>query len=166
MDGLERRLQEESSTVSPTSENPPPTTKRKGKESSVGRSNSTDETGSSIQSSLSIAEQEDPSQLSFPGRRGSMLLTPTYNGFGDHPMNNFRHGQQTNTTNRQDNAFLSDTILDTYFTRLHGKPFYILEESSTRQKHHMGQLPGPLTMAIYAITIRYSLCLSPLILRS
>ena len=94
-----------------------------------------------------------------------MLLTPAYNGFGDHPMNNFRHGQQTNNTNRQENAFLSDTILDTYFTRLHGKPFYILEESSTRQKHHMGQLPGPLMMAIYAITIRYSLRLSPLISR-
>jgi hypothetical protein len=70
-------------------------------------------------------------------------------------MNGFRHGQQTNTTNRQGNAFLSDTILDTYFTRLHGKPFYILEESSTRQRHHLGQLPGPLKMAIYAITIRY-----------
>jgi hypothetical protein len=153
VDGLERRLQEESSTVSPTSENPPTTSKRKGKESSVGRSNSTDETGSSIQSSLSIAEQEDPNQLSYSDRRGSILLTPTYNGFGEHPMSGFRHGQQTN--NRQDNAFLSDTILDTYFTRLHGKPFYILEESSTRQRHHMGQLPGPLMMAIYAITIRY-----------
>lgn len=155
VDGLERRLQEEGSTVSPTSENPPSTTKRKIKGSSAGRSNSADETGSSIQSSLSIAEQEDPNQMSFADRRGSMLLTSTYNGFSDHPINSFRHGQQTNTTNRQDNAFLSDTILDTYFTRLHGKPFYILEESSTRQRHHMGQLPGPLMMAIYAITIRY-----------
>ncbi|KAE8556405.1 hypothetical protein TMatcc_003767 [Talaromyces marneffei ATCC 18224] len=158
VDGLERRLQEESSTVSPTNENPPSTNNRNRnrKESSVGRSNSTDETGSSIQNSLSIAEQEDPTQRSYPDRRGSILLNSTYTGFGEHSISSFRHGQQTNPTNLQDNAFLSDNILDTYFTRLHGKPFYILEESSTRQRHRMGQLPGPLMKAIYAITIRYS----------
>lgn len=148
VDGLERRLQEESSTVSSTNENPPSTSKRKGNESSVGRSNSTDKTGSSIQSSLPSVEQKDQAQPSYSRRS---FLTQTYNtGVGDHSLNNFRHDQHA-----RDDALLSQTILDTYFTRLHGKPFYILEESSTRQRHGMGQLPGPLIMGIYALTIRY-----------
>ncbi|EED23703.1 fungal specific transcription factor, putative [Talaromyces stipitatus ATCC 10500] len=157
VDGLERRLQEESTAASSTGETSPSTSKRKGKETSAGPSNSAEETGCSHQSSLSVMEQKDQAQLPYSDRRGSDLLASAYdNGFGDHPMSGLRHGQQANVTNRQDGGFLSDAILDTYFTRLHEKPFYILEESSTRQRHRMGQLPGPLMMAIYAITTRYS----------
>ncbi|KAL4978134.1 type I 3-dehydroquinase-domain-containing protein [Aspergillus desertorum] len=49
-----------------------------------------------------------------------------------------------------------DAMLDAYFARLHGKPFFILDEASTRQRHASGQLPVPLSMAIYALTLRYT----------
>lgn len=147
-------MQEENSTVTPTSENPTSIISKKSeKELSYDNLKSPDEATASIQSSTAAVEQSDQSPLSFPDRRNSMLLTPTYNSFGDHPFRDFRH-QQTHRTSRQDNKFLSDAILDTYFSRLHGKPFYVLEESSTRQKHHMGQIPAHLMMAIYAITVR------------
>lgn len=47
-------------------------------------------------------------------------------------------------------------ILDAYFARIHGKPYFILDESITRQRHQVDQLPGHLSMAIYAITTRYA----------
>lgn len=152
MDGLERRLQEENSTT-PTNENPSSISKQNEKESSFGNLESPDKATTSIRSSTAAMEQPNQTPLSFSDRRNSILLTPTYNGFGDNPFREFRH-QQTHRTSRQENKLLSDAILDTYFSRLHGKPFYVLEESSTRQKHHMGQLPAHLMMAIYAITVR------------
>lgn len=51
---------------------------------------------------------------------------------------------------------LPHTVLDTFFSRIHGKPYYILDEADTRQKHKLGQLPPPLSMAIHAITIRFA----------
>jgi hypothetical protein len=50
---------------------------------------------------------------------------------------------------------LPDSMLDAYFARIHGKPYFILDESVTRQSHQMGQLPAALSMAIYAITLRF-----------
>lgn len=50
---------------------------------------------------------------------------------------------------------LPDSVLDAYFARIHGKPYFILDESVTRQSHQMGQLPVALSMAIYAITLRF-----------
>jgi hypothetical protein len=50
---------------------------------------------------------------------------------------------------------LPDSMLDAYFTRIHGKPYFILDESVIRQSHQMGQLPAALSMAIYAITLRF-----------
>lgn len=51
---------------------------------------------------------------------------------------------------------MPDAMLDAYFARLHGKPFFILDEASTRQRHQNGQLPVYLSMAIYALTLRYA----------
>ncbi|KAE8144825.1 hypothetical protein BDV25DRAFT_134333 [Aspergillus avenaceus] len=51
---------------------------------------------------------------------------------------------------------LPDSVVDAYFTRLHGKPYFILDESSTRQRHQRGQLSMCLSMAIHALTIRYT----------
>ena len=49
---------------------------------------------------------------------------------------------------------LPDAMLDAYFARLHGKPYWILDETATRQRHQHGQLPAHLSMAIYALTLR------------
>ncbi|KAL4809116.1 type I 3-dehydroquinase-domain-containing protein [Aspergillus unguis] len=51
---------------------------------------------------------------------------------------------------------MPDAMLNAYFTRLHGKPLFILDEGATRQGHASGQLPVFLTMAIYALTLRYT----------
>jgi 3-dehydroquinate dehydratase-1 len=47
-------------------------------------------------------------------------------------------------------------MLDAYFARLHGKPFFILDEAATRARSAAGTLPGFLGMAIYALTLRYA----------
>ncbi|KAI8933976.1 hypothetical protein NX059_008749 [Plenodomus lindquistii] len=49
-----------------------------------------------------------------------------------------------------------DLLIDTYFARLHGKPYYILDESNTRQRLQSNQLPGHLAYAIYAVSARYA----------
>ncbi|KKK17304.1 Zn(II)2Cys6 transcription factor [Aspergillus ochraceoroseus] len=51
---------------------------------------------------------------------------------------------------------MPDAMLDAYFARLHGKPFFILDETSTRRQHQNGQLPVYLSMAIYSLTLRYT----------
>lgn len=48
-----------------------------------------------------------------------------------------------------------ELLLDTYFARLHGKPYYILDEATTRQRLQANQLPGHLAYAIYAVASRY-----------
>jgi hypothetical protein len=47
-----------------------------------------------------------------------------------------------------------DLLLDTYFARLHGKPYYILDEVTTRQRLQLNQLPTYLVYAIYALSAR------------
>lgn len=49
----------------------------------------------------------------------------------------------------------TDALLDTYFARLHSKPYYVLDETATRQRLRDGQLPRFLVNAIHAVTIRY-----------
>lgn len=54
-------------------------------------------------------------------------------------------------------AVLSDSVLDLYFARLHGKPYWILDEAAVRQGHRLGQLSGGLSLAVYALTIKFGL---------
>ncbi|KAH6639644.1 fungal-specific transcription factor domain-containing protein [Boeremia exigua] len=49
-----------------------------------------------------------------------------------------------------------DLLLDTYFARIHGKPYYILDEATTRQRLQANQLPSHLAFAIYAVSARYA----------
>lgn len=49
-----------------------------------------------------------------------------------------------------------DSLLDTYFTRCHGKPYYILDEPSTRQRIQRGHLPSHLLCAINAVSARWA----------
>lgn len=48
-----------------------------------------------------------------------------------------------------------ESLLDTYFTRCHGKPYFILDEPSTRQRIQRGQLPSHLLCAINAVSARW-----------
>lgn len=49
----------------------------------------------------------------------------------------------------------TNALLDTYFARLHNKPFYILDESATRLRLRDGRLPSFLVDAIHAVTIKH-----------
>ncbi|KAK8158795.1 fungal-specific transcription factor domain-containing protein [Phyllosticta citrichinensis] len=49
----------------------------------------------------------------------------------------------------------TDVLVDAYFARLHGKPYYILDELTTRQRLQHQQLPSHLAHAIYAVSARY-----------
>ena len=50
---------------------------------------------------------------------------------------------------------LPDDIIDTFFTKIHGKPYFILDEASFRQTNQLKQLPPCLALAVYATTIRF-----------
>ena len=47
-----------------------------------------------------------------------------------------------------------DVLLDTYFTRCHGKAYYILDETTTRQRIQLNNIPSYLLYAIYAVSAR------------
>ena len=67
---------------------------------------------------------------------------------------NWRSLILTSRSNRESIAF-TDALLDTYFARIHSKPYYILDESNTRQRLRDGLLPRFLINAIHAVSIRY-----------
>ncbi|KAF2117760.1 fungal-specific transcription factor domain-containing protein [Lophiotrema nucula] len=56
----------------------------------------------------------------------------------------------------QSPSIVPDLLLDTYFARIHGKPYHILDETTTRQRMQANQLPGYLAYAIYAVSARYA----------
>ena len=49
-----------------------------------------------------------------------------------------------------------EILLDTYFARVHGKPYHILDEAATRQKLANNQLPSFLAHSICAVGARYA----------
>lgn len=51
----------------------------------------------------------------------------------------------------------TDALVHTYCARFHGKPYYILDESSVRQRMQAGQLPGYLCYATWAVAARHTL---------
>ncbi|EME44748.1 hypothetical protein DOTSEDRAFT_72262 [Dothistroma septosporum NZE10] len=50
----------------------------------------------------------------------------------------------------------TDALLDTFFARVHNKPYYILDETTTRQRLRDRRLPSFLIDAIHAVSIRYA----------
>ncbi|EMT63593.1 hypothetical protein FOC4_g10013829 [Fusarium odoratissimum] len=50
----------------------------------------------------------------------------------------------------------AEVLLDTYFARFHGKPYYIVDESSIRQRLQLNQLPRFLSFAISAVAARHT----------
>lgn len=50
----------------------------------------------------------------------------------------------------------ADTLVDTYFARVHGKPYHVLDEPATRQRLRDGQLPRYVLNAMNAVSLRYA----------
>ncbi|KAL2837664.1 fungal-specific transcription factor domain-containing protein [Aspergillus pseudodeflectus] len=83
------------------------------------------------------------------------VFPPMGQGHGQGPL----HGQPQTPGLAQAQAQpgrVPDAMLDAYFARLHGKPFFILDEAATRARSAAGTLPGYLGMAVYALTLRYT----------
>ncbi|KAL1998906.1 hypothetical protein VTN02DRAFT_5400 [Thermoascus thermophilus] len=147
VDGLEKRLQDEKRAVSSTAEvspvkkteNEPPAA------DSLNASKST--AGLSSTANPPAAARSPPSATLAQRRESNQGRYDGYRGFFTIPQQ-----QQLSSLT----VVLPDSVLDTFFTRIHGKPFYLLDEPTTRQKHQIGQLPPCLSMAIYAITVRYA----------
>ncbi|CAG8891168.1 unnamed protein product [Penicillium egyptiacum] len=135
VDGLEKRLHDEKNPISPTSpdtpDDPPSFPTRR---NTIDSSFNIYSPGDRSALPTALPQHVDP----FPRPTGppASLL------------------QQPSPTN---NGPLSDAILDIYFERLHGKPFYVLDEATTRQHHQLNQLPPCLAMAISAMTVRYTI---------
>lgn len=47
-------------------------------------------------------------------------------------------------------------LFDTYFNHIHGRPYYIIDEASARQGFINNRLPEHLTLAIFAVSARYT----------
>ncbi len=48
-----------------------------------------------------------------------------------------------------------DVLLDTYFSRCHGKAYHILDETITRQRIQLKKIPSHVLYAIYAVSARW-----------
>lgn len=138
VDGLEKRLQDETSPISPTS----PIIKADVQSLQADASNLCRHT---IDAPFSSMYPTGPRRLSNPSQ--STLFPSQPNG---HDPSSIPQQQPSPPYN----VGLPDAILDSYFARLHGKPFYILDEALTRQRHQTGQLPVYLALGIHAITAR------------
>lgn len=64
-------------------------------------------------------------------------------------------GALANSSSSRETIAFTDALLDTYFARLHNKPYYILDEANTRQRLRDDQLPKFMINAIHAVSIRY-----------
>jgi hypothetical protein len=48
----------------------------------------------------------------------------------------------------------TDVLLETYFLRVHGKAYHVLDEALFRERLQMNQVPNHLLYAIYAVSAR------------
>ncbi|SMY29213.1 unnamed protein product [Zymoseptoria tritici ST99CH_1A5] len=67
---------------------------------------------------------------------------------------NIRSWVQETAPPQQEQIAFTNALLDTYFARLHNKPFYVLDESATRARFRDGRLPVFLVNALHAVTSR------------
>lgn len=63
----------------------------------------------------------------------------------------------TISSNPPDTIPSPSAIIDTYFSRLHERPYYILDEAATRSRFAKGRLPRFLTNALCAATVRFAM---------
>ncbi|KAJ5238609.1 hypothetical protein N7468_003228 [Penicillium chermesinum] len=121
VDGLEKRLQDENNPISPAS--PADTSDEQLPPPPLARRNTVD--ASFNASSLRMRPLEADQPLS---------AGPSF-GFPSTPKSSIRFAQPSQA------RLLSETLLNTFFARLHGKPFFILDEPSTRQRYRSNELP-------------------------
>lgn len=130
VDGLERRLKDEKKSHSPNNE---------GDSASVEESINGDSKPKPPQLDTTITANE------------SAVYSPSSIRF-EYLVPNARI-ELTNTSEPSP-GIQTDALLDTYFTRCHGKAYHILDETNTRQRVQLNQIPSYLLYAIYAVSAR------------
>ncbi|KAK3055321.1 hypothetical protein LTR09_003874 [Extremus antarcticus] len=96
----------------------------------------------------------DPAQCSKPAAsRRHLSIAPVV------PRQSFPvdRSESPRVMSRRENESIAftDALLDTYFARIHSKPYYILDEANTRQRLREGHLPQFMIDSIHAVAIRY-----------
>jgi len=165
VDGLEKRLVSEGksedpsdagTTTSATSTSTTTTTATHHEKTNVDRK----------PAELAKSQSHSPPQVS-PRQADAMhhaqqqqqqLMSPVEPRYLLQPVCNSASGAQlTRPPSLQSPSLAPDLLVDTYFARIHGKPYYILDESTTRQRLQANQLPSHLAYAIYAVSARYDM---------
>ncbi|KAJ5907907.1 transcriptional regulator family: Fungal Specific TF [Penicillium taxi] len=137
VDGLEKRLKDEKNPGSPT---PDATVDLLPSNHRPARRNTINTSSFHLYSSKdSIPAQSTPISQS-----GEPFHSPT----------GFTSAYNLQQPSPSQNGALSVGLLDTYFARIHGKPFFIVDETTTRQQYQSNQLPTHLSLAISAMTTR------------
>ncbi|KAI5301334.1 hypothetical protein KEM56_001816 [Ascosphaera pollenicola] len=161
VDGLEKQLQEEqrksgnAAVPQPeTGHSPSPSTATKRKHEVLEAGSLDDKSDTKV-----TTPRTHPAKRSGAPRNGGFMESGV---FPTEPVN-YNHAHSTTIDNPQvtpppPNQFMviPDSVLDTFFARVNGKPFYLLDEQSVRQQHRTDQLPSALSMALYALTMRYT----------
>ncbi|KAF2153025.1 hypothetical protein K461DRAFT_225667 [Myriangium duriaei CBS 260.36] len=129
VNGLEKRLKDEDQDVPPGKSKDAVTAVRPPKSTTNASTSSTADADSSTPTSEAVSRKKAPRPNTEPIQPKQEPQTPSV----------------ANT----------DALLDLYFQRLHGKPFYILDEAATRQRWRAGQLPNNIIDAIHAVSARY-----------
>lgn len=153
VNGLEKRLKEENKSTSPDDQEVAAASERSKEEAepvaSVVKKRSSNVETPTISQPAPLATTSGPQQP----RLGFADSIPRYDQSlqQDLGVRNNDHGRPQQASALQN----SNALLDVYFARLHGKPYYILDEAATRQKWQAGLLPMPIASAIHAVTARY-----------
>lgn len=132
VDGLERRLKDEKKSHSPSNESGP----------SAQDDSSNGDTVQQPQLNTNISNTVEESAVYSPAptRQATTLFT---------------NGKEANKSSVPSPTVLPNVLLDTYFMRVHGKAYHILDETTIRQRLQMNQVPNHLLYAIYAVSARF-----------
>ncbi|KAH8670821.1 fungal-specific transcription factor domain-containing protein [Xylariales sp. PMI_506] len=135
VDGLEQRLKDQNKPEpSPTTEEPP-----------LSALSATEEDGSNTEP---VESQDDGTSTSEPKVKRQALESS--DAGGETAVYSPSSASPSSLTVQP------EALLDTYFGRLHAKPYHILDESAVRQRLQLNQVPSYLVHAIYAVSARYT----------
>jgi Fungal specific transcription factor domain len=133
VDGLERRLKDERRVYSPSNESGP---------GSLDEGHNGDSLPQRPQLDTNVTNVNEESAIYSPTpTRHAMLYESKFRNW-------------LTSSSAPSPTVLPDVLLDTYFTRVHGKAYHILDETSARQRMQSNQIPKYLLNAVYAVAAR------------
>ena len=137
VDGLEKRFRNDED---PTGEHPPVSDVKEAILEVVRNSSSPEEAQGHSEASKGDSSTTSPPEAASSARRAmSSTQSPSSSGASSFPSHEY-----------------ATLLLDTYFSRIHGKPYHVLDEMSTRTRLAGNQLPSFLSYAIFSVSARFA----------